>query len=186
MRAPRTAHITEIERFVEAHSGWIAQRRAELVAARPDFSDGAVVQLFGERFSVATGSRARIAGGKLYLPACEREKAFISFLKRLARDHMAKLVEAYAVRYGFSYTALRISSARGRWGSCSAAGHLSFSFRIALLSEEEARYIAVHELCHTRHMDHSAAFWTEVRAILPDYVLIRKGLRKKSMIMQYL
>ena len=99
---------------------------------------------------------------------------------------MAKLVEAYAVRYGFSYTALRISSARGRWGSCSAVGHLSFSFRIALLSEEEARYIAVHELCHTRHMDHSAAFWTEVRAILPDYVLIRKGLRKKSMIMQYL
>ena len=50
----------------------------------------------------------------------------------------------------------------------------------------EARYVAAHELCHTRHMDHSPAFWDEVGKIVPEYPLIRKGMRAKGAVMKWL
>ena len=47
-------------------------------------------------------------------------------------------------------------------------------------------YLAAHELCHTRHMDHGPQFWREVETILPDYRTIRKELRKYAYLMGYL
>lgn len=94
--------------------------------------------------------------------------------------------ERSALRFGFVYAGVRITSARGRWGSCNAKGAIAYSFRTAFLSEKQARYIVVHELCHTRHLDHSAAFWSEVGAILPDYAQTRRSLRKASVVMNWL
>ena len=99
---------------------------------------------------------------------------------------MTNLTLAIAQKYGFTFGTVRISSARGRWGSCSQKGTISYSFRTAFLSQYEAEYIAVHELCHTRHMNHSAVFWAEVAKILPDYLQIRKGIREKGVVMQWL
>ena len=186
VRAPNNMRLSDIEQFVSSHADWIAQRRASIERARPDLSDGAVISLCGVSCTIAQGRRARLEGDVLFLPSSERERAFVSFLRRLTRTRMAAYVEEYAARYGFSYSAVRVSSARGRWGSCSEKGNISFSFRTAFLSEEEARYLAVHELCHTRRMDHSPAFWKEVGAILPDFLRIRKGLRKKGAYMAFL
>ena len=77
-------------------------------------------------------------------------------------------------------------TARGRWGSCNANGAIAFSFRTAFLSEAQARYVAVHELCHTRHLDHSPAFWREVEEIIPDCAAIRASLRAASVVMTWL
>jgi predicted metal-dependent hydrolase len=47
-----------------------------------------------------------------------------------------------------------------------------------LLPSALADYIIVHELCHRGQFDHSAAFWTLVARALPDYVTLRRRLRK--------
>lgn len=184
--APLTARRDDIARFVQRHADWIARRRMELELARIDLADGSRICICGKDLVIATGARARISSEKIYLPAEGRERALTAFLKRITRERMLRFTREYAFRYGFSYRAIRVSSARGRWGSCSTNGVLSFSFRTALLTDGEARYIVVHELCHTRHMDHSRAFWHEVGAIIPDYASIRKGLRKRSAIMLFL
>lgn len=186
VRAPKPMRMVQIERFVTQHTDWIERRRRQLESARPDFSDGAVLVLYGQRYTIGTGARARIANDRILLPALEREKALISLLKKISRQYMSALVRELAEEYQFKYASVRCSSARGRWGSCSAKGNLSFSFRTVFLSEREARYIAVHELCHTRHMDHSPAFWAEVKAIIPDCLLIRRGLKNKSSWMLFL
>ena len=186
VRVPDSARADEIERFVYRHRKWIVGRRAELEKVRPDFSDGSVVEICGSRYVIAPGGRAGVSGQTLRLPEQGRETALIGLLKRMTRVRMCRLVAEYAACYGFSYASVRISSARGRWGSCSASGTLSFSFRTAFLTDEEARYIVVHELCHTRHMNHGPAFWKEVRDIFPDYLTVRKGLRSKSFLMLFL
>ncbi len=52
-----------------------------------------------------------------------------------------------------------------RWGSCSTTGTMSFSWRLAFAPYDVMRYVVMHELSHVKHMDHSPAFWTQVKEL---------------------
>lgn len=52
-----------------------------------------------------------------------------------------------------------------RWGSCSTSGTISFSWRLAFAPFDVMRYVVMHELSHTQHMDHSPEFWATVREL---------------------
>ena len=55
-----------------------------------------------------------------------------------------------------------VRDTRSRWGSCSADGKLSFSWRLMLAPEDILTYVAAHEVAHLRHLDHRRAFWRTV------------------------
>ena len=55
------------------------------------------------------------------------------------------------------------------WGSCSGKNSISFSWRLMQYPEAAIDYVVVHELAHIRHHNHSAAFYSFVEKILPDY-----------------
>lgn len=78
-------------------------------------------------------------------------------------------VAHYGALMGLCPTAVKITAARTRWGSCSAKGSLNFSCRLMGQSPAAIDYVVVHELCHLRHMNHSAAFWRLVASVLPDH-----------------
>ncbi len=103
--------------------------------------------------------------------------AFKAWYRAQARALVEERVRQYAARYGFSYRQVRITSARTRWGSCSAKGTLCFTWRLVMAPPECIDYVVVHELAHLRVANHSPAFWREVGAILPDYKARRKWLR---------
>ncbi len=105
------------------------------------------------------------------------EASFTAWYRAQARALVEERVRRFAAQYGFSYRQLRITSARTRWGSCSARGTLSFTWRLVMAPQECIDYVVVHELAHLRVANHSPAFWREVEAILPDYKDRRKWLR---------
>ena len=113
---------------------------------------------------------------KLPAPAPKFTTEEIRALKRTAADLLPQLAAHHAPRMGVTYGSVTIRTQRTRWGSCSARGNLSFNALLALVPPEVAEYVVVHELCHRRHMDHSAAFWQEVEAFLPDYGVQRAWL----------
>lgn len=82
----------------------------------------------------------------------------VEALRKEARRYIPSAVERLAHDYGFSYTSLRISSAHTRWGSCSGRNGISISLFVMLLPEHLREFIILHELCHTRHHNHSTAF----------------------------
>lgn len=82
----------------------------------------------------------------------------ILLLRETARDTLPAMVERLAKEHGFEYNALRITSARTRWGSCSGKNNISLSFYVAALPQHLQEFIILHELCHTRQHNHSAAF----------------------------
>ena len=98
-------------------------------------------------------------------------------LRAAAREEFATLSAKWAPRLGVIYGKITIRTQKSRWGSCSAQGNLNFNCLLMLAPEEIREYVAVHELCHRMHMNHSPAFWAAVAKALPDYEARRNWLK---------
>ena len=85
-------------------------------------------------------------------------------------------VEHYARQLGVRPSRVTIRGPRTRWGSCSANGSISLSWRLMMVPGTLADYVVVHELCHLRHMNHSPRFWAMVAGVITDYRQRRAGL----------
>ncbi len=99
-------------------------------------------------------------------------------LKCEARSNIPKRVEYFSGLMGVKPTAVKINSAKTRWGSCSGKNSINFSYRVMLLDEDIIDYIVVHELAHIVVKDHSVRFYSEVEKYMPDYKNRIKKLKK--------
>lgn len=177
VRAPLGTDEGRVRAFVAKHEGWIGVRLARAAAVpRLSLASGETLLLFGKNYTVADG-RTRLEGGTVFLPREGREGAFVRLVKKLALCEMRELTERTARRYGLRYAGVRISSARGRWGSCNAKGGISYTFRVAFLPLPLTEYVVAHELAHTVVFDHSPAFWRVVEGMIPDWRSRRKELK---------
>lgn len=185
IRAPYSAKEEDLLNFAESNQSWV-QKRLEAISRVPklDLSDGTTLTLFGQRYLIRTG-RSNISGRFLSLPQQNRAAALTLLLKKLALAEMSAFTKTLAEHLGFSYQKVRISSARGRWGSCSRNGVISYTFRTAFLPTDLCEYVVVHELAHTVCFSHNAEFWEVVDSILPDRKK-RCARLKNSSVMQYL
>ena len=104
----------------------------------------------------------------------EKERQLREEAKRL----LPALVQRYAEQLQLFPSGVRITGARTRFGSCSGKNSLCFSFRLMEYSLPAIEYVVVHELCHIRHKNHSAAFHALVESVLPDYRARRDLLKR--------
>ncbi len=80
-------------------------------------------------------------------------------LSALARRTLPPRLAELAAMHGLHYNKVRITGMRTRWGSCGASGNISLSAYITTLPPHLQDFVMLHELCHTRHMNHGPAFW---------------------------
>lgn len=190
VRAPLRASDKAIREFIEEHKEWIAKKRAEALATLPreprQYVPGETFMYLGNSYSleIVKGQKKPLLledGFKLAEPAQSKAKlAFERWYRAQAKEILTAQVEHYAGQFGFQYKKIGITSARTRWGSCSANGSLNFSWRLILAPMEAVDYVIVHELVHTLHHNHSRRFWKKVETILPDYKERRKWLRRNG------
>ncbi len=110
-----------------------------------------------------------------------QEKLSEEELKALKKDaavYFRERLAYYAPLVGVTYSSLQLRRQKTRWGSCSVKGTISLNYLLMLMPEPVRDYVVVHELCHRKHMDHSARFWKEVERILPDYKKERAALKQ--------
>ena len=98
-------------------------------------------------------------------------------LMKKAREYLPYRLEYYAKLYGYKYDKCRLTHANTRWGSCSSNRTISLNIGLMKLPEILRDYVILHELAHLNHMDHSKAFWAEVREHDKNYKMHEKKLK---------
>lgn len=174
---PPRGTLTEARDFAERHGAWIAARLGRLPKPAP-FLPGTLVPLRGVEHRIVhrAGARGTVwtemrssgerilcaAGGVDYI-----ERRIHDFLKREARQHLVKASQHYAQALDVRVRRITIRDQSSRWGSCTSAGSLSFSWRLILAPPYVLDYLAAHEVAHLVEMNHSPRFWRLVGRICP-------------------
>jgi predicted metal-dependent hydrolase len=183
---PPRGLIAEAREFAQLHGGWIAARLGRLPKAAP-FQPGTVVPLRGtpHRIVHRAGVRGTVwtetreSGDKVLCVAGGYEhidRRIHDFLKREARRDLHKVALDYAEMLGVRVKRLSIRDQSSRWGSCTSAGSLSFSWRLILAPPFVLDYLAAHEVAHLVEMNHSPRFWRVVAKICPSVERAKKWL----------
>ena len=88
------------------------------------------------------------------------ERRVRDFIKSELLNEIKQIIKTTPREYWPKHITLRDTTSR--WGSCSTTGNMSFSWRLVFAPYEVMRYVVMHELAHTKHMDHSPQFWATV------------------------
>lgn len=183
-----------VQRFVGTHSQWIARRVEDLSAVGAPMTAGPPSEIqvpaIGRTFNVdyqhtrSTSIRPQLFDdGVLRIFGPIHDEAAIGtalrqWLSDLAYDELGSQLKVVARELGLSFSRIQIRRQRTRWGSCSATGTISLNVCLMFLDPAVVRYLFVHELCHTRHMNHSPRFWALVEHHEPDYRRLDRELLK--------
>jgi predicted metal-dependent hydrolase len=95
--------------------------------------------------------------------------ALDDFFKEKAAEKIYPRVEKWAQKTGLRYELLQFRKQYKRWGSCTPRNHIVINTDAVKLPYSLIDYLIVHELCHTKHKDHSKAFWAEVGKYLRNW-----------------
>lgn len=180
VRAPIRVSKADIDRFVLSKEKWITGKLAqsqERAKKRGSFSlnYGDTVIYRGEQFPITAkdGNRVGFENSRFYMPpnlsSEQIKQACVQIYKILAKRDLTEKTLAFAKRMNVMPTAVKITSAATRWGSCSGKKSINYSWRLIMADDEVIDYVVVHELAHITEMNHSASFWRIVESILPDY-----------------
>jgi predicted metal-dependent hydrolase len=179
---PTRGSLTEARAFAERQGAWIGARLRRLpqaIALEP----GAMIPLRGIPHEIVHSQTRRgtvwveAKGPQLLSPAELRlcvagDHAHVArrlrdFLKREAKRDLEAAVLHYTRELDLPNRSVGLRDTSSRWGSCSSAGSLNFSWRLILAPAYVLDYLAAHEVAHLVHMNHSARFWKLTRKLCP-------------------
>ena len=187
---PRGVSRDAVDAFVARHRRWIESRVAERLAHAPAPFPPRDIELhaFGQRWRLhlAGGAGApradALAPGLLSLRGTGPRAAISAALRGWLKDHCREPMQArlaeLAAQHGFAFGRLQLRFQRTRWGSCSRRGAISLNVCGAFQPQPVLDYLMLHELAHTRHMDHSAAYWQAVESVCPGWRALDRELSR--------
>lgn len=182
---PRRASQSRALAFIESQKGWIAERLARQ-PQRISFTHGAIIPYRGRNILIQlTGGARRLTrlmdntlevGGE----AAHLSRRVTEWLKREARSEVTAASQRHAQTMGLKFSRICLRDTHSRWGSCTADGSLSYSWRLIFAPEHVLDYVCLHEVAHLRELNHGPRFWALVEAHCPDWETARDWLRSQG------
>jgi hypothetical protein len=191
---PHGSNLREADQFLSRSLDWVRARLACVPEPAP-FRHSCVLPLRGElhelvfvgygrgravvrRETSGNGRAPRLAVSGAPEHAPRRLKDWL--LREAGKDLEAR-VTAHSRKLGTRARRITLRDQKSRWGSCSSAGQLSFSWRLILAPPFVLDYVAAHEVAHLIEMNHGPRFWRLVAEALPRYEEARVWLRIHGM-----
>lgn len=186
LRAPQRA----IDDLLREHAAWVIRKVGDWERKRSAprlWIAGERIMLQGAPLTLEPRpgvDQPRLEGDRLLfdaaLDAPSVESAVHRWLKQRALAHFTARCHAYSAQLGLPAPAVRLSSARTRWGSCHAGGRIRMNWRLIQVPQAWIDYVAAHEVAHLHQMNHSPAFWETVALLVSDHAARRAALRREA------
>ena len=185
---PVGVSMLEVERFLHRNREWL-EERLENVPDRPQVRPGIKIPIRGINHEIVHepgrgvtaalrtegGAQLIVRGERIHLP-----RRIADYLKKEAKAEIGTLVELHAKAVKKPVKSIRYKDTVSRWGSCSAAGNLSFSWRIMMAPKPVINYLVAHEVAHLVHMNHGKEFWALCAELCPDTDRCKAWLKKNG------
>lgn len=178
---PWRVSMREALSFLESRRGWLLKQLSE--HGPEALAPGQVLHIGGVALTLLHAPEKRgveVQGDMLCVGG---DSTFFArrvqdFVKQEARRLMVPLAEEKARELGKSIRRIRFRDTESRWGSCTSAGELSFSWRLVLAPVEVMDYVVCHEVAHLAVLDHSERFWRVVETLCPHHLKARAWLKR--------
>lgn len=183
-----------VEKFISDKRNWIQERLEQLKLNPPTFiiENGSKIMCMGNELELQI-IETKIANTKVFIDSTKIlifsnkfenknniKIALIRALKKEFKNKIIKLIEKINIHKQFKYNRIAIKDNRSNWGSCSTKANLNFNWRLVFAPIEVIEYVAIHELCHLKEHNHSAAYWALVASICPDYKKYKNWLKENG------
>ena len=197
--APMRTPNSELKAIVQKRAPWILRHITDATSEAPPkrFETGETLPYLGcdVPLMVETSDIPRPQVGlvnrrfRIVVPEALNEEerygavrdVMAGWYRARAAERMESLVEQWRPRLGEGRaTRVLVRDQRRRWGSCAPDGTLRFNWRIVMLNPALIEYVAVHELAHLTHPNHSPRFWSLVSEVMPDAQERRARLREEG------
>ena len=195
VKAPKNVSKRNIDLLVFKSLDWIEKKLAISEQNKKRFADFIEYKKFLYRGRSlekreAKTNRIVISNEAIFIPSGNDMESFkpkiIKEYRRQAAEFLSERLEVLSKFTGMTYEKFALTNARSKWGSCSSSRQIRLNWRLIMLPDGLSDYVVIHELCHTKHMNHSAEFWTCVEYFVSDYKKRRKLLKEYSAIMDVL
>ena len=197
VRPPAGLTPEQVDALVDSRRMWIYRNLAEwkdlnAAAVAREWVNGETFLYLGKayRLSLVSGQDCalKLKEGRFCLSrelieqggTQSAREAFEAFYTDKGQQRFANRVAHYAPKVGVEVSRIRVKDMGYRWASCGRTGTLNFHWKCMMAPPRIIDYIAVHELCHFHHRNHSDAFWNEVDKVLPDWRERKEWLRARG------
>ncbi|HLD16207.1 MAG TPA: SprT family zinc-dependent metalloprotease [Coxiellaceae bacterium] len=193
---PKRANLTWALQFLEDRRAWIEKHLPPILYHHQQIAlvkhqrpmtlllrarDECWTIVYNEK--AQQGIRFKIQDEKLHITGNTSEitllyVALVRWIKRQAGVFLTTELDAVSRACQLPYRSVHIRGQKTRWGSCSRDKRINLNYSLMFFPYRLMRYVLIHELCHTVHMDHSSRFWALVGQYEPEYPSLRQALRK--------
>lgn len=176
LKVPKGLSQKEITEFLDSKKNWL-EKSVKKMKSNEDFSK----QFDFQRFLYLGGKRVYkktdvISGFDAFderRKMRQTKKFYQSFFSRL--ENYARSISQ---KIEISFNDIKQISSVRVWGSFDSNKQMKLNFKLVILPERLVEYVIIHELCHSKQMNHSTKFWRLVEKFCPDYKERKKELNQ--------
>ncbi len=187
---PKGFPLREIDKFVRSHREGIEEALEAYEEQRQDLApDDVVLHAIGQKWTVTYNPESNSPGCSLHENGDELRisgdyentdlltEVLRMWLSGKGRQHLVPWLNTVSDELDLPYAMAIVRGQKTRWGSCSGRKTISLNRNLLFLDPSLARYVMVHELSHTEHLDHSVAFWNRLGELEPNYLSLDKATK---------
>lgn len=102
------------------------------------------------------------------------------WLKEYARKHLAPWLKTLSLMHDLPFQKTTIRAQKTLWGSCNVDKNISLNYKLLFIPMLCAQHVLLHELCHTKYLNHSKRFWNLLLKLDPQTEIHNRMVRESD------